>query len=64
MRKINLAEGSLILLGFMFILNAVILQVSGLNLLPIIKNASSFFIVANACFLIAIISAIFEKPKE
>ena|GEM_PF-1615685 len=64
MRKLNLAEGSLVLLGFILILNAVIFKVSGLNLLPIIKKASNFVMVANTCFLMALISAIFENPEK
>lgn len=64
MRNMNLGEGLLVLLGFLLILNALVFKISGLNLLPMIKNISSFFIAANTCFLVACISAVFGKSGE
>ena len=65
MRKMNLAEGTLVLLGFIFILAAMVLKISGLNVLdPIINTVYGFFLAANTCFLIAFVIAMFDKAEE
>ncbi len=63
-QKMNVAIGSLVLLGFLFIVFAVILNLKGANLLyPYIKNAVSYLIAANTCFLVALIVSTFGKSK-
>lgn len=62
MYKMDLAEGSLILSGFLLILCGVINQLFAFNLLdPIIGSVSASFIAANSCFLVAIIVYLFGK---
>ncbi|RKY40045.1 MAG: hypothetical protein DRP85_09355 [Candidatus Makaraimicrobium thalassicum] len=61
----NLAEGTLVLLGFIFILAAMVLKISGLNVLdPIINPVYGFFLAVNTCFLIAFVIAMFDKAEE
>jgi hypothetical protein len=56
MKKMNLAEGSLVLLGFLISLSVVISKVSGLNLLEQIADSEfKLLLVANTCFVIAFI---------
>ena len=56
MRKINLAVGARLLLGFLLLQVGVVFQIAGINLLdPILRIPSSFFIVANTCFLVALL---------
>jgi len=63
--KMNLAIGSLVLMGFLFVLFAVIFNLKGVNLLyPYVKQAVSYFIAANTCFLIAFIISTFDKPQK
>lgn len=65
MPKMNLGTGVLVLLGFFLILFGIIMKFSGLNLLdPLCSRISSFFAIANTCFLIAIIVDRFDKPAE
>jgi hypothetical protein len=65
MKKMNLATGSMVLLGFIFILFGLVLKMSGLNLLePLFSRLSSFFAIANTCFLAALIIDRFDKPVE
>ena len=55
-KKMNLAVGSLLLVGFIMIQGGVVLQIAGLNLLdPLFKIPSSAFLIANTCFLVALI---------
>ena len=64
MRKMNLAEGTLVLLGFMFIIAAMILKIAGLNVLtPIINSVYGFFMAANTCFIITLVIAVFDKDE-
>lgn len=56
MRRINIAEGVLIFVGLMLIICGIVFKVSGENILdPAISNLRSFFVVANSCFLLALI---------
>jgi hypothetical protein len=65
MRKMNVATGSLVLLGFFMIMFGMILKMAGLNLLePIFYNFSGYFSMANTCFLIALVVDRFDKPQE
>lgn len=63
MRDLNLAEGSLILLGAILVINAVAIKFTDINVLdPITSGAGNFLIVACTCFFLAIISMIFDHP--
>lgn len=60
MRKLNLAEGTLILLGMLLLMNAVIMKVKNINLLyPLLSNCMSTLIVANTCFVLAFVVSVF-----
>ena len=62
MYKMDLAEGSLILAGFLLILCGLTSKLFTFNFLdPVIKTASAAFIAANSCFLLAIIVYLFGK---
>ena len=65
MKKMGIAVGSLILLGFLLLQVGVIFKMIGINLLhPIFEIPSNFFIVANTCFLVALIVDRFDVKKE
>jgi len=56
MKKMNLAVGTLVLLGFILLLAGTILNLSGWNPLhPVILRPVSYYVVANTCFLMALI---------
>ena len=62
MYKMDLAEGSLILSGFLLILCGLVNKLAAFNLLdPIIRTGSAAFVAANSCFLLAIIVYLFGK---
>jgi len=62
MHKMNLAVGSLVLLGFFMIMFGMILKMSGLNLLePVFYSIGGYFSMANTCFLIALVVDRFDK---
>ena len=64
MRKMNLAVGILVLMGFLTILSGLILQMKGLNLFDsIFTSSSSYFLAANTCFIIALVIEKFDKPE-
>ena len=65
MRKLNLAEGVLILLGFILILDALIIKFKGLNLLEqVVKDPGNLLMAANTCFIVAFIVAIFGNSGK
>lgn len=66
MREMNLAVGSLVLMGFIFIVLGSAFKVTGFNVLePVIKSPLGFFITANTCLIVAVIIEVFgEKPEE
>jgi len=56
MRSMNLAVGSLVLLGFLFSLFGVVFKLSGFNLLyPMITEVANFFVASSICFLMALV---------
>lgn len=62
MVKMSLAVGTLVFIGFLLILFGVIAKASGVNLLtPAVTNVSNIFIIANTCFLMALIVSKFDK---
>jgi hypothetical protein len=64
MKKMSTGTGTLLLVGFFFILFGIILKFSGLNLLePVVYQITSYFTVANTCFLVALIVHLFDKPS-
>ena len=65
MRKLNIAEGVLILLGFMLILDALIIKFKGINLLEqVLKDPGNLLIAANTCFIIAFVVAVFGNTGK
>lgn len=64
MRKMNVAVGCLVLLGFVLIMSGVIQKVAGLNLLePLINASGAAFMAANTCFLLAIVLDRFDSHE-
>jgi UPF0716 family protein affecting phage T7 exclusion len=64
MYKMDLAEGSLVLSGFLLIICGVVNKIANFNFLtPFIKTSSAAFISANTCFLIAVIVYLFGKEE-
>lgn len=62
MRKMNLAVGSLIFLGFLCIMLGVIARLSGVTLMaPVLSTPGQYLIVANTCFLVALVIDWFER---
>ena len=60
MKKINLAQGLLILLGLILLLNGIILKIFDLNFLaPAINSPLGCFVVSNTCFILAFVLEIF-----
>ncbi|MDD3089539.1 MAG: hypothetical protein PHT95_06315 [Candidatus Omnitrophica bacterium] len=56
MKKMDMATGSLVLLGMLVLMAGAVMKFSSLNLFdPIITAQGSFLKVANTCFLLAII---------
>ncbi|MFC1570224.1 hypothetical protein ACFL4E_00390 [Candidatus Omnitrophota bacterium] len=68
MRRLNLAEGTLVLMGFLLILNVAILKVKDINLLtPLVNDPVGMLAAANTCFIIAFVISIFggkDKDEE
>jgi len=65
MRKLNIAEGILILLGFLLIVDALIIKFKGVNLLEqILKDPGNLLIAANTCFIIAFVVAVFGNSTR
>jgi len=64
MRKMNLAVGILIMMGFLAILSGLILQMKGLNLFDVVFTSSNgYFLAANTCFIVALVLEKFDKPE-
>ena len=60
MKKINMAQGLLILMGLVLLLNGIIIRLLGLNFLaPAINSPLGCFVVSNTCFLLAFVLEIF-----
>jgi len=60
MKKINLAQGLLILLGLVLLLNGIILKMFDLNFLaPAINSPLGCFVVSNTCFILALVLEVF-----
>ena len=58
----NLATGSLVLVGFILLVAGVVSKLIGVPLmLPLISEGSDFFVAANTCFLLALVIDKFEK---
>ena len=56
MKKMDMATGSLVLLGMLVLMAGAVMKFSSLNLFdPIITAQCGFLKVANTCFLLAII---------
>ncbi|MEA3489219.1 MAG: hypothetical protein U9R44_02605 [Candidatus Omnitrophota bacterium] len=65
MRKMNLAEGVMVFLGFMLLLNIAILKFKGINLLEqVVKNPGTLLLAANTCFVLAFVVAVFGREKK
>lgn len=64
MKKMSAGVGTLVLVGMLLLLGGVILKFAGLNLLePLFFIPSSFFVVANTCFLLALVIDKFDKAE-
>ena len=64
MRRMNLAVGSLTLVGLLFGLAGVLSKVAGIALLyPLVKEMPSYFIIACTCFLLALIVDRFDGTE-
>lgn len=64
MKKMNVAAGTLILLGFLLMMGGVIQKLAGLNLLePIFNQPISTFVVANTCFILALVIDKFDGKE-
>lgn len=60
MRKLNLAEGSLVLLGFLLLLDVAVIKVKSINLLtPLVNDSVGALLAANTCFIVAFVISIF-----
>ena len=58
----NIATGSLVLLGLLLLVIGVVSKFLGLSLLqPYFSTYSGYFIAANACLLIALTTDRFQK---
>ncbi len=65
MRKMNLAEGVLVLLGFILIICGVVAKISGMNILaPLVNSVTGCFIAACTCFLVVIILSEFGEEQQ
>ncbi|MFH1846807.1 MAG: hypothetical protein ABH869_04545 [Candidatus Omnitrophota bacterium] len=61
-RWMNKAEGSLVILGLLLLVNGSIYKISGFNLLvQMSEDLASFFVLANTCFLLALVVYIFDQ---
>lgn len=61
----NVAVGSLVLLGFILILFGIIFKYSRLNLMePIFSIPISFFTISNTCFLVALVIDKFDTDGK
>ena len=58
----NLATGSLILLGLLMMVSGVAFKLAGISLLaPHVTTTTGYFTAANTCLLMAIIADRFQK---
>ena len=58
----NLGVGSLILVGFIFLVGGIATKAMGVSLFePIILTSTGYFIAANTCLLLALIVDKFQK---
>lgn len=65
MRRLNLAEGSLILVGFLLLLNVAVIKLKSINLLsPLVNDSVGALLAANTCFIVAFIISIFGGSEE
>jgi UPF0716 family protein affecting phage T7 exclusion len=64
MQKMNIAEGTLVLVGFLLLLNGLIFKFIGFSLLfPMINTTLASFVAANSCFLTAFLINTYDKPE-
>ncbi len=62
MKKINLAQGALILMGLILLLNGIILKMFDINFLaPAINSPLGCFVVSNTCLLLAFVLEFFGE---
>lgn len=60
----NLATGSLVCLGFIFLVTGTVSKLMGISLLaPWVKTEMGYFIVANSCLLIALVIDKFQEKS-
>jgi len=65
MRRLNLAEGSLVLFGFLLLLNVAVIQLKGINLLSsLVDDSVGALLAANTCFIMAFIISIFGGSED
>jgi len=58
----NLANGTLIFLGFLTIILGIVSKLMGISLLaPVVEAPSSYFIIAITCFVVSLVIDKFEK---
>lgn len=58
----NLATGSLVLFGFVVLIIGIISKILGLSLLqPFIASFATYLVVANTCFLMALVIDRFQS---
>ena len=63
-KKMNLAVGSLVLLGFLFLLLGAIFHITGYNILEtFIDTVFGFFLASITCFLVAIVIEVFGENE-
>ncbi len=64
MQKMNIAEGSIVLVGFLLLLNGLVSKFIGFSLLrPMINTTLASFVSANSCFLVAFLLNTYDKPE-
>ncbi|NQT33403.1 MAG: hypothetical protein HQ594_07015 [Candidatus Omnitrophica bacterium] len=62
MRRMDTATGTLVFLGLLLLVNAIIVKTTGVNLLAgVCTQPKGFVTAANSCFLFAIIVDKFNK---
>jgi len=65
MRKLNVAEGSLVLMGFLFLLNVVVIKLKSVNLLgSLVDGSVGALLAANTCFILAFVFSIFGGSED
>lgn len=56
MKEMNMAVGTLILMGFIMLLGGVTYKLTGMNFMdPLVQKNQSFFTGANSCFIVALV---------